>query len=151
MPARMIGGLGVCFLGASIVSPPLFSPRLTLEGPVAGFHQVTAYRSSSHFEFSVNPNGHLSGVLRAHYFDKGYYFGDPVVSDGDVVRVSYFTWTNDVLEMRETKGRHAGWTYREDENGVGPWILCALGAYLFFGGIISWLFSDMAVQPDTAG
>jgi hypothetical protein len=102
LPASIIGGLGLCFLSASIALPPLLSPRLTLEGTVIGFRRISGYRGGSHFEFRLNANRHVSNVLRAHYFDKGFYFSDPSVSDGDVIRVLYVGWTNDILEISES-------------------------------------------------
>jgi hypothetical protein len=147
LPAKMIGGLGRC-LSASAVLPPLISPGITLEGTVTDFHEVTSFDASP-FEFKLNSKGHLGSVLRAHYFDKGFYFGDPEVSDGDVIKVSYFTWTNDVFAINKTSGHHPGWSYREDNAGVGPWLLGALGVFLFLSGIVGWL-TDRVAQPNAA-
>jgi hypothetical protein len=148
LPARMLGGLGLCCLSASIVLPFVMAPRNNIEGRVTDFHQVTGIRQSR-FEFSVNSNDRVSPVLRAYYFDKGFYFGDPAISDGDRIRVSYVTWTNDALEITETVGRHKGWTYRESNNNAGPWLMGVIGAVLFFGGLIGWI-SDKAAEVDPA-
>jgi hypothetical protein len=115
-----------------------------------GFHEVTGYRTASHFEFRLNAKDHLSGVLRAYYFDKGFYFGDPAISDGDVIKVLYASWTSDILALSEVSGHHPGWMYRESETSLGPWLLGAIGALLFIGGIIGWM-SDIAAKPNAAG
>jgi hypothetical protein len=70
LPARTIGGLGLCCLSASVVLPPLISPRISIEGRVVDF--------------------------------------------------------------------------REGETGAGPWLLGALGVFLFFGGILGWITDRMA-------
>jgi hypothetical protein len=72
LPARTIGGLGLCCLSASVVLPPLISPSISIEGRVADFREVTSLDGPSHFEFKLNSNGQFSRVLRAHYFDKGF-------------------------------------------------------------------------------
>ena len=136
-------------LSASSVLPPLISPRVSFEGRVTDFREVTGLDVSSHFEFKLNSKAHLGGILRAHYFDRGFYYGDSAVSNGDVVRVSYFAWTNDILEMSELWGRHAGWAYREGETGAGPWLLGALGVLVFGSGVAGWM-TDRAAQPDVA-
>jgi hypothetical protein len=51
LPARTIGGLGLCCLSASIVLPPLISPRVSIEGRVADFREVTSLDVASHLEF----------------------------------------------------------------------------------------------------
>jgi hypothetical protein len=76
-----------------------------------------------------------------------FYFGDSELSDGDVIRVSYLVWTNDIVEISEISGRHAGWAYREGEPGAGPWLLGALGVFLFFSGILGWI-TDGVARPD---
>ena len=68
-----------------------------------------------------------------------------MVSNGDLVRLAYMDWTKDIREMTELSGRHAGWALRESENNVGPWLMGAIGAFLFFGGRIGW-FSDKAAE-----
>ena len=145
LPGRMVGGLALCCFSASVVLPLLFSPRLTLEGPVEGFHQVTEFRAS-HFEFRLR-GGDPSGTLRAYYFDKGFYFGDPAVANGDVIRASYLTWTNDIVEISEISGHHVGWAYRRAQTGLGAWLLGALGMIIFFSGALGWA-SDRAARSD---
>ena len=146
LPPRVIGGLGLCAFSASIQLPLVISPRTSLEGRVEGFRQIAEIRSS-HFEFRINSSGHISDVLRAYYFDKGSFFGDPAVSDRDLVRLSYINWTKDIWEMIELSGRHTLWSFHnsESENDAGPWFLDAVGACLFFGGLIGW-FSDQAAK-----
>jgi hypothetical protein len=117
--ARTAGGMVLCLIGASIALPRLASPQSTVTGVVTAFHEVKEYRSS-HFEFRVEEDNQLGGALRANYFDKGFYFGDPAVSDGDTVEATYLNWTNEVVGLREVAGRHSGWTFQADPNRVGP-------------------------------
>jgi hypothetical protein len=145
--ARIAGGLALCLVGTSIVLPRVASPRSTVNGVVVGFHQVKEYRSS-HFEFRVEGKNQLSGVLRANYFDKGFYLDDPAVSDGDTVEAAYLDWTNEVTGLTEVAGRHAGWTFQEDQKGVGPWLLIFGGALLVFTGIMGKI-SDIVAKPES--
>jgi hypothetical protein len=61
-----------------------------------------------------------------------------------VIRVSYLAWTNDTVEISGISGHHAGWAYREGETGAGPWLLGALGVFLFFGGVLGWIIERVA-------
>lgn len=144
--ARAAGGLLLCSIGASTLLTGVVSPRSTISGSVTGFHQVREYRSQ-HFEFRLARNNELSVVLRANYFDKGFYFGDPAVSDGDAVEATYAKWTNEVIQLREVAGRHPGWTFSVDPHPVGPWLLLVTGILLVLSGILGKL-SDLADPTD---
>jgi hypothetical protein len=144
--ARIAGGLVLCSIGTTIILPRLASPRSTVTGVVRAFHEVKENRGS-HFEFRIEGNNQLSGELRANYFDKGFYFDDPSVSNGDTVEAAYLNWTNEVIGLREVAGRHAGWTFQEDQNRVGPWLLIFGGGLLVFTGIFGKL-SDLAAKPE---
>ncbi len=146
--AQIAGGLALSSMGISVVLPMLVSPRPIAKGVVMYFHEVSGYRTS-HFEFRIQGNNELSKVLRATYFDKGFYFGDPSVSDGDIVEAVYLDWTNQIVSLREVAGHHAGWTLQEDENRVGPWFLIIGGALLAITGILGKL-SDLAAKPEDA-
>src|SRR5271155_1852546 len=117
--ARASGGLVLILLGVSIIYPNLASPQAISTGAVTDFHEVREYRSS-HFEFRINGS---NPVLSADYFDRGFYFGKPSVSDGDTVDLTYLSWTDEVIRIREVSGRHPGWEYQEDLRPVGPWLL----------------------------
>ena len=86
-------------------------------------------------------------MLRANYFDKGFYFDDPSVSNGSTVEAVYLNWTNEVIGLRAVAGRHAGWTFEEDQNRVGPWLLVIGGGLLLCAGIFGKL-SDLAAKPE---
>lgn len=141
--ARISSGCVLFFVGISIVLPKIASPRIESAGVVSSFHEVNEYRSS-HFEFRINgrdPN------LSAFYFDKGFYFGDPSVSDGDTVELEYLSWTNQVLRLQEISGRHPGWKFEEEPKPLGPWLVVLGGILLIFGGIWGKL-TDVVARPD---
>jgi hypothetical protein len=142
------GGLGLCFLAASLAIPPLLSPRKTAIGNVRSFHQVRKYRSS-YFSFSVGTGQSSSGELNANYFDKGFYFDDPAVSDGDVVTITYLEWTSKVVSMKELTGRHPGWSFEDVPNYAGPVVFGFAGLALIIGGVLSVL-SDILAKPEDA-
>jgi len=141
-------GLCFCCLAASLAIPSILSPRRTLTGNVRGFHQVRRYRTS-YFSFSVNTSQSSSGELNANYFDKGFYFDDPAVSDGDVVTVTYLEWTAKVTGMKELAGRHPGWGFEYVPNYSGPVIFGIGGLALILGGVLSVL-SDILAKPEDA-
>jgi hypothetical protein len=107
------GGLCLCCLASSLAMPAFFSPRITVTGMVRRFHEVREYRNS-YFTFCVGDSQAAHCPLNAHYFDKGFFFGDPAVSDGDVVPVTYLGWTSAVINMKELSGRHPGWSFEKD-------------------------------------
>jgi hypothetical protein len=141
--ARVFGGVALLSLGGGIILPKLASPQGTSEGIVTDFHEVREYRSS-HFEFRVNGQ---EPELRAYYFDKGFYFNDPLVSDGDRVDVSYLSWTNEIVRIREIAGHHTGLEFQEDLKPIGPWLLIAEGVLLILAGV-GGKVSDIMARPD---
>jgi hypothetical protein len=82
LPAKLPGGLALIAPEAlRAILPQLYSPEVALEGAARGFHEVHKYRSA-HFEFSITTQPEPRTSLKADYFDKGFYFGHPSVSDG---------------------------------------------------------------------
>lgn len=144
--ARIAGGLVLGSMGITVILPIVASPRSTITGVVRDFREVSGYRSS-YFEFRIEGDNQFSDVLRANYFDKGFYFDDPSVSNGSTVEAVYLNWTNEVIGLRAVAGRHAGWTFEEDQNRVGPWLLVVGGGLLVCAGIFGKL-SDLAAKPE---
>src|SRR5580704_6123652 len=142
--SRVFGGVALLSFGVGTILPKLASPQGTSEGIVTDFHQVSEYRSS-HFEFRVNGHG---PELRAYYFDKGFYFNDPLVSNGDRVDVSYLSWTNEIVRIREIAGHHMGWKLQEDLKPIGPWLLVAGGVLLILAGVGGKVSDIMARSDD---
>jgi hypothetical protein len=87
MLAKVCGSFVMVLMGLSWALPDLASPRGISKGLVCSFHQVRDIRTS-HFEFRLDSK---EPTLIAGYFDKGFYFDDPVVSDGDTVEVTLLT------------------------------------------------------------
>jgi hypothetical protein len=88
-----------------------------------------------HFEFRIQGSLGATAVLRAYYFDQGFFFQDPLVSDGDVVAARWLDWTNEVIEIKVLQGRHAGWSYEQPQRIVFPSLTFLAGLALFLGGI----------------
>jgi hypothetical protein len=141
------GGLCLCCLSSSLATPAFFSPRITVTGTVRGFHEVREYRNS-YFSFCVGDNQAANCPLSAHYFDKGFFFGDPAVSDGDVVTVTYLGWTRSIINIKELAGRHLGWSFEKDPHVPGIWLFAFGGIALLVGGILSVL-SDVLARSGT--
>jgi hypothetical protein len=139
------GGLCLCSLASTMAIPALRSARKTLTGAVTGFHEVRQYRSSS-FHFVVDNGKESSGELYAHYFDKGFFFGDPSVSNGDIIIATYLDWTKEVIEIKELSGRHTGWTFAKDPSGPGPWVFGFVGVAMIVAGVLG-VVSDIMARP----
>jgi hypothetical protein len=131
---RITGGLFLICWMTSLLLPTLYSPRNAATGRVNGFHQAQDVRSD-HFEFRIQGSLGATAVLRAYYFDQGFFFQDPLVSDGDVVAARWLDWTNEVIEIKVLQGRHAGWSYEQPQRIVFPSLTFLAGLALFLGGI----------------
>ncbi len=132
--AHITGGLALCaFAGAFGISP--YSPKPTVTGRVVEFHQAGGYRHEW-FEFRIDDGVRVSPVLKANYFDRGYYFGDPAVSDGNIASVTYLDWTRDVTRISMRSGAHPGWIFDRDVS-PGPFLLLVFscGLVLMLRGI----------------
>jgi hypothetical protein len=131
--ARIAGGLVLGSMGITVILPIVASPRSTITGVVRDFREVSGYRTS-YFEFRIEGDNQFSDVLRANYFDKGFYFDDPSVSNGDTVEAVYLNWTNEVIGLRAVAGRHAGWTFEEDQKRCGSLVTSCWGRTLSLCG-----------------
>lgn len=69
------------------------------------------------------------------------------MSNGDTVEAVYLNLANEVIGLRAVAGRHAGWTFEEDQKRVGPWLLVVGGGLLVCAGIFGKL-SDLAAKPE---
>jgi hypothetical protein len=137
------GGLTLLVLGVSTGLPFVASPQVTVRGIVTGFHQVKQYRNSD-FKFRINGD---DPELRAGYFDRGFYFGDPLVSNGDTVELVYLSWTNQVMRIREIDGHYPGWAFEEGQRKIGPGLLVLMGILIIFSSVREKL-TDLAARPD---
>ena len=139
-------------IGASDLAPIVLSPRPTVTGPVSRFHQVHAGRAYYYFEFFVTEPGSASPVrVHADYSDKGFYSGDPVISDGDTVQVTYLKANEEAASIRELAGRHAGWYYQADLKPIGPPILVIAGLTAItaaVGGLITDIQAKTEEEPN---
>ena len=146
---RFCGGLFLICIGASDLAPIVLSPRLTGTGQVQGFHQVHAGRAYYYFEFLVSESDSDSSArVHADYSDKGFYSGDPAVSDGDTVEVTYLEANGEAASIREVKGKHAGWYYQADLRPIGPPIFVGAGLAVITAAV-GGLITD--IQTKTAG
>ncbi len=141
--ARASGGFALLFVGISILLPIVASPRIIIKGLVTEFHEVNELRDS-YFKFRINGN---DPELRVSYFDRGFYFGDPSLRNGDTVELVYLSWTNQVVRIREINGHHPGWAFEEDQRKIGPWVLVLVGILMIFGSLWAKL-TDLAARPD---
>lgn len=144
--AFVSAGLCLCCFAWTMAAPQISSPRKIATGRVIGFHQVRAYRSSS-FHFQIARDGHTTEEVHANYFDKGFYFGDPAMSDGDMAEVAYLEWTKQAFSIRELSGRHAGWSFSESPETPAPLVMCFLGIAILASGLLS-VISDIMARPD---
>ena len=136
-------GFTLLFLGIAAGLPFVASPQMRVRGIVTGFHQVREYRNSD-FKFRINGD---DPELRVGYFDRGFYFGDPLVSNGDVVELVYLSWTNQVVQIREIDGHHPGWAFEEGSRKIGPGLLVLMGILMICGSAWGKL-TDLAARPD---
>jgi len=138
-------GIGLCLLSASLFAPSL-SPRAAITGHVRGFHQVREYRNS-YFSFSIVAGESSSPELHADYFDRGFYYDDSAVSNGDVVSVVFLEWTRTVVSMNELSGKHSGWSFESTPKTTAPIVIGLAGIALIVGGIIG-VSSDIMARPE---
>lgn len=136
---RFLGGLisGLCLVCwmTSVLLPVLFSPRIAITGKVIGFHQVEDGDGRAHFEFRIAQRLHATSVLRANYFDRGFYANDPSISDGDAVAAIWLDWTNEITEIKVIEGRHAGWSYKQTQKVLFPSLAFLAGVILVLRAI----------------
>jgi len=109
-------------------------------------------RAYYYFEFFVTEPGSASPVrIHADYSDKGFYSGDPAISDGDTVQVTYLKANEEAASIRELAGRHAGWYYQADLKPIGPPILVIAGLTAItaaVGGLITDIQAKTEGEPN---
>ncbi len=86
-------------------------------------------------------------MVHADYFDKGFYFGDPIISDGDTLEVTYLHINGQAMNIREIFGRHSGWEYQADTKPIGPPISIVIGLAMIVGSVIG-LITDIQAKPN---
>jgi hypothetical protein len=131
---RITGGLFLVCWTTSLLVPRLYSPRIAATGRVTGFHQAQDIKSD-HFEFRMERSLGATPILRAYFFDQGFFFQDPLVSDGDVIAARWLDWTNEVIEIKVLRGRHAGWSYEEPQRVFFPLLAFLAGLALLLSAI----------------
>ena len=143
---RLCWGGFFIFFGATGLLPILFSPRVEVTGQVYELRRVNAGRGSYYFEFNVA--GHDSRpALEADYSDPGFSSGDPNISDGDTVKVTYLEMNGKAVQIREVVGRHPGWEYRADTKPVALPILILIGLAFVVGAVAAFI-TDIKARPD---
>jgi hypothetical protein len=147
---RVTWGLFLICSMISVLLPTFFSPKDEATGRVTGFRHVEDYRSD-HFEFQIEQTFGTTAVLRADYFDKGFFFQDPAVSDGDVIAARWLDWTNEVVMINVLRGRHEGWSYEKSQRIFFPSLALLAGIGLFLAGIGLAIRSSTTKQLDPPG
>jgi hypothetical protein len=146
---RITGGLFLVCWTTSLLLPTFYSPRIAATGRVTGFDQAQDIRSD-HFEFRIQRSLGPTPVLRAYFFDRGFFFQDPLVSDGDVIAARWLDWTNEVVEIKVLQGRHAGWGYEEPQRVLFPLLAFLAGLALLLSAIGQALRGSTTKQLDLA-
>jgi len=143
---RLCWGGFFIFSGATDLLPVLFSPRVDVMGQVYGLRRVNAGRGSYYFEFNVAGQDSRPAV-EADYSDPGFSAGDPNISNGDTVKVTYLEMNGKAVQIREVAGRHPGWEYQADTKPVALPLLILIGL-AFVVGAVAGFITDIQARPD---
>jgi hypothetical protein len=145
LAGRLSWGFFFIFMGTEGLLPILISPRPVATGKVYGLHRVHANRSYYYFEFEVaGPDSRPT--VHADYSDPGFYSDDPIISDGDTVKVTYLKLNGEAVQIQELIGRHPGWEYQADMKPVALPIFIAIGL-AFVVGAVAGFITDAQAKP----
>jgi hypothetical protein len=141
LAARVVGGICLCGISAYGMLFDSRSAIATVQGRVTDLYEM-GDDSGPLLEFNVESAEGKSDILKVRNMAfNGHYV--PVLASGDVVRVSYNTWSAEAESIRVLEGKQAGWTKTAEARKRSPGPLELLtgltGAILILAGIFSFI------------